>query len=181
MVTKLGEREGPYLVLQVDVAPQASLAHVVARAFATIPLFQLLSSFRMVNLTCTLHQLFENTHYKECLLIGTDAGASEAILARYFAAAILVVLIRAPCYVWLGGERFSDAPQKALSDEDEAPETEPASRPRHFACRVRCICRCPLVLGVFEASRLAHMRMTIAVAEPHVDSKVEAPPPRILA
>ena len=70
-----------------------------------------------------------------------DYGASKAILAAYFAAAILVVLIRLRSYIWLGNEGFAHSPQKAQADEDEAPEAEPASRSRRFARRLRRMLR----------------------------------------
>ena len=73
-------------------------------------------------------------------------GASKAILSVYLAAAILVVFIRLRSYIWLGDESFAHSPQKALADEDEAPEAEPASASRRTVRRHRCICRWLLVL-----------------------------------
>ena len=54
-------------------------------------------------------------------------GTSESVLADYFAAAKLVVLVGIGGNVRLRDESFTHAPQKMQADRDEAPEAEPAS------------------------------------------------------
>ena len=106
-------------------------------------------------------------------------GTSEAVLADYFAAAKLVVLVGIGGNVRLGDESFTHAPQKMQADPDEAPEAEPASWSRRFVRSLSCIGGGLLVLSLFEAGWLALVRMVVGVAEPDIHSKVPAPTLRI--
>ena len=121
---------------------------------------------------CTLPQFgFISNSFKR--------GTSESVLADYFAAAKLVVIVGIGGNVRLGDESFTHAPQHMQADPDEAPEAEPASWSRRFVRRLGCIGGGLLLLGMFEAGWLASVRMVVGVTEPDIHSKVPAPAFRI--
>ena len=117
----------------------------------------------------------QQTMTLECISNSFKRGTSETVLADYFAAAKLVVLVGIGGNVRLGGESFNHAPPKMQADPDEAPEAEPASWSRRFVRRLSCIGGGLLVLSLFEAGWLALVCMVVDVAEPDIRSKVPAP------
>ena len=118
-------REGPVLVLVVNVAPEANLTKVICRA-------------------------------------------SKAICPAHVASAKFVALVVFRCHCRLRDEGFTHAAEPRFCDAHESPEAE-ATR---LSLLRRVLGGWLLVLCVFEAGRLAHVRMVVDVAEPDIVREV---------
>ena len=118
-------REGPVLVLVVNVAPEANLTKVICRA-------------------------------------------SKAICPAHVASAKFVALVVFRCHCRLRDEGFTHAAEPRFCDAYESPEAE-ATR---LSLLRRVLGGWLLVLCVFEAGRLAHVRMVVDVAEPDIVREV---------